>query len=187
MNSTIAKEYKHWNRDYFRYAIYEEQLQTLIQLEKNVQSNAIVTYACPAFWKRLQLRNSFKSGTLIDESNYVLPSTLKGHKVYTYITRGVGGVAFSEPVVIEGINLRSALKEISQNFKFESNVDFISETYNQIITTINSLESIHQQMVTSVIERNLKKYNGYEVPSFRKFLTIYSFTSFYGIEWLIGV
>jgi len=79
IKSAKAKEYSYWNKPYFRYNITIHQHRALINIEKLASELAIVTYAAPAFCSNEELNNYFSSGKLIENSNYVKPSTLINH------------------------------------------------------------------------------------------------------------
>ena len=65
IKSPLGREYRYWNLPYFRYDLTTHQQIILGKLEQNVTSNAIVVYACPAFWKFQELWKFFSKRKLI--------------------------------------------------------------------------------------------------------------------------
>ncbi|MBA7652011.1 hypothetical protein ES703_59840 [subsurface metagenome] len=141
LSNPLGREYGYWNHPYFRYDIKAHQQKVLYTLEQNVSSNAIVVYACPAFWRFRELWDFNERHKLIENSNFVKPHKLNDHKRYSFINGGDVGKAFSNHVDIEGIDL---IKEIDRMFEvaeqFKNNSDFLYSLYESIIKIVENLE-----------------------------------------------
>jgi len=141
IKSPRGKEYSSWTKPYFRYDLLQHQQDILLQLEKNVNRNAIVVYAAPAFYKMYDLLNYYTNGKLIENSNYVKPSKLNRHTRWTYINGGTNGLAFSESERIEGVSLLEEIRQIrEQTIDYESNSKFIEKTSDIIIKSIRDVK-----------------------------------------------
>jgi len=143
INSTRGKEYRFWGRPYFRYAIHEFQQEILLNLERRVNKQGLVTYAAPAFYRMKDLLNFFQQAKLIDNSNYIKPSFLGSHKKWTYENSGLYGKAFSEPEKINSFSLIQELKIIRErmsNTYHENNFQFMENTLNIISESIQAVD-----------------------------------------------
>ena len=177
-----GKEYDHWKQPYFRYDLTGHQQNTLYKLEQRVASTAIVTYACPSFWKRSDLWR-FINGKLIENSNFVRPHRLHGHQRYTFVQGGKNGYAFSEGAKIEGTDI---LSEIDRMFEkpidFENNVQFVNILAKEIRRVMEESES-RTRWDWSTIERAIE-YPRHELGS--SVMTILIFNLFTNTLWGIG-
>ena len=145
MKSNRAKEFVYWRCPYYRYDIDIHQQKILRQIEQRFNEQVIVVYASPAFHTIKQLFDYFCKGKLIENSNYVKPSTLDSHQRWTYTNSGTEGLAFSEPERKESIKLMSYInfvKEKIREFKIESNSQFISKTSSLLVESIRNTEYI---------------------------------------------
>jgi hypothetical protein len=62
-------------------------------LEAALASRAVVRYACAAFWRYRDLQNYQRSHTILEQSAFVSPSALTGHRFWTYDAPGTTGYA----------------------------------------------------------------------------------------------
>lgn len=90
-----AKQWRYWNRPYFRFERAVHQQAVLKRLELATGSDVVVRYACPAFWRRGSLEAAHERRTVIEESGFVSPRVLGNHRVWTYVT--AGGVGKGNP------------------------------------------------------------------------------------------
>ena len=137
--SVRGKEYRFWKCPYFRYDILQHQQDILIKLEQKVRDRAIVVYAAPAFHKKKDLFEYFAKRKLIENSNYVKPSSLIGHSRWTYVNGGIVGLAFSEPKEVESISFLKEIERIKE-VRYENNSEFIIETSRILIETVGEVE-----------------------------------------------
>ena len=111
IKSGRGKEMAHWKRSYYRFNIDSRQQKLLEKLEKDSNSNAVVTYACAAFYRLTDFYCNLINKSLIGFSNFVRPSRLNGHDRYTFDTPGSCGEAFSQHEFIEDSALSERIAE----------------------------------------------------------------------------
>lgn len=180
ISNANGNEYSHWNQPYFRYKITQHQQNTLYQLEQNAGKDAVVVYACPAFYKHKELWHFAKKENIVDNSNFVKPNILNGHKKYTFIKSGKFGIAHSEPTYIKSINL---INEIDDNIK-KKNIDESNEAY--IGRLHENIENIIKKDYDSYEIYNFVKKSYQEYPNFIKnIFDISNFCFIYNIDWAI--
>lgn len=142
ISSKSASEYSSWGQNYYRYDINYKQQLILESLEKKVSQDALVLYACPAFWKFSDLW--LYRGRLVDRTNFVKAIRLLGHKRYSFIDAGATGMAHSDPEKVEAINLKEEIsKFIKQGEHFKRNSDFIFALDDQIAGSLSLLKEIY--------------------------------------------
>lgn len=112
ISSSNGKEWKFWEKGYYRYHLTPHQQLALAQLEVNVQKNALVVYASPAFFRLNELWETSENNELVVNSNFCNPSNLVGHNSYSYSEAGSKGIAHSDPMPVESINLTYWLSEL---------------------------------------------------------------------------
>jgi len=183
ISSFRGREYRYWNQPYFRYDIKAHQQKALYKLEQQIFRNAIVVYACPAFWRSRELWEFYGNHKLIKNSNFVQPHILNGHQRYTFINSGNIGKAFSYHANIESINL---IKEIDRIFEtgeqFNNNTDFIYSLYRSIIKVVEDFEDDYR-VIFKLISESIK------IPQHelaRIIINILIFTFVTNIVWGIG-
>ena len=143
LKSNRAKEFDYWKQPYYRYNIDIHQQQILSQIERLINDQAVVVYAAPAFHTFRELFKYFGEGRLIENSNYVKPSTLGNHQRWTYINSGTNGWAFSEPEMKESIKLMDYINFVKENTResiIGSNSEFISKTSSILVESIRNTE-----------------------------------------------
>jgi len=181
ISSHRGKEYRQWRQPYFRYAIKEDQQRRLYELEQRVSPNALVVYACAAFWRLTHLWEFQKHRRLVDNSNFVQPHVLQGHRRYTFANPGGSGIAFSEPVKVKELNLRQALGQMREREPvFRSNSEFLSKLswqINEVLKVLpEELREVQRSMMEHVPDHQLA----------RSIATISSFTYVTNITWGVG-
>lgn len=86
-----ARQWRLWNRPYFRFARTQRQHTILQRLERNLRDDAVVRYAAPAFWQRGELEAAQIAGVVLESSGFVPPSTIGSHTFWTYTQPGLIG------------------------------------------------------------------------------------------------
>ena len=114
LGRSSAAQWHHWNRPYFRFPVLPHQQTTLELLEASVGSQAVVRYACAAFWTYHQLQSHQQTRDVLDHSAFVAPSTLQGHQVWTYDSPGTNGYANTRGKVIPTENFSSFWGQVRQ-------------------------------------------------------------------------
>lgn len=178
-----GREWKHWNKPYFRYSIYQEQQKLLMHIHDNFSQDVLVLYASPAIKDINELVERHKQRKIIDFSNFSKAKDLDGHHKNTYVEAGTYSIACSEPREIERINLLQTLERIDYNNKNDGNSQFIVNFKNKIVSTIS--EDINYSEAFASLNRNLEEISNYKL--FHSFLSLSNFRQITGIQWLIGL
>jgi hypothetical protein len=113
LTTANSKEWPHWKREYYRYGLTPHQQKSLEKLEDKIKDDSVVVYASPAFAKLTNLWDAINKGSLVNETNFVQPSKLKGHDAFTYILPGNTGRAYSEPEDIVSFNFIGRIARLS--------------------------------------------------------------------------
>jgi hypothetical protein len=93
MLGATALQWKLWGRPYYRFERRLPQQRVLARLEQTVGPAAIVRYASPAFWERSELEAAHIGSAVLARSGFVSPSSLTGHRWWTYDGPGTYGRA----------------------------------------------------------------------------------------------
>jgi hypothetical protein len=83
-DSNRAKYRGRFGSPYFEVAITKHQQSRLAELQRRVQSRAIVRYASPAFWTRADFDRIAATRSVLAESAYLIPSRVLSHKKWMY-------------------------------------------------------------------------------------------------------
>lgn len=181
ISSKLGKEYPYWQKPYFRYYLYEYQLQILLYLEQQVKSNAIVIYACPAFWTNKELFETYFH-QIIENSNYVKPHQLQHHSRYTFSASGKQGKAFSDPERIESVELIEEIRKlVSQRRDYQNNSELIYHTSKIMFEIL-----METQRFTNFIEL-INRYSEYMHRLAIAVMKTQIFTSITNLCWSIGL
>lgn len=180
--SPLGKEYRYWKQPYFRYGIIDHQQGCLYKLDQRTSGNAIVAYACAAFHSLSDLWQFVKDRKLVENSNFVQPQKINGHKRYTFTNRDILGFAFSKELAkIEKMDLlREIDTMLQQTPAFKSNSEFISSLSRLITGVVKELPNDFQKLHRSIVE--------FRVPDHelaRSIATISAFTFLTNISWAI--
>ncbi len=121
-------------------------------MESKIGSQAIVVYACPAFYQLKELWEASEHGNLIKKTNFAQPSKLAGHGRYTYLKAGNAGRAYSDPEDILSFdfseridNLIEARSEVGSNRTF---ITQIGNGINTVILEVTGFRTLYQDIVT---------------------------------------
>lgn len=160
MHKDNSAEWSSWNSPYYRYSIMEHQQKTLMALEKQVNNNAIVTYACPTFHTKQEFWNAVKNKSFIKNSNFCQPKFLNNHLKYTFQDGGTYGIAHSEPEKIDNINIKNQFKifrEKTSNMQNDNREYLLSlgETVDNTINEIQNLQEQYYTMMEEMIPKNI--------------------------------
>ena len=179
-----SKEYSIWKKPYYRFKIDCEQQEILCKLERNISSNSLVVYSCAAFMKSEELFDFYFRSELINNSNFVQPRYLRGHKSYTFENSGTHGVACSEPMHVENLDFFDAIKyKFDTANWFDSNVEFIGALNKSIMDVVGEFNNEYTSAFKS-LSRNI------EIPRDKlawKFKNILIFTLITDTNWFIGL
>lgn len=178
--SRLGKEWKHWNKSYYRYDIYKKQHDLLLHLEKNFGSEALVIYASPAISNVTDLVEIKKQQKIIDNSNYKQAAELSGHGRNTYVEAGTYSIACSQPERIENFHLIELLSAQQKNNNL-SNKEFIIQTNEKAVTSLSNFKEYYEAY-NSLMESyvDIKNYN-----LLHSFISMKAIKDLTGIQWLI--
>jgi hypothetical protein len=92
-----AGQYDHWQSEYFRFKLDEDQQLILERLEAAVQNHAVIRYGSPVFHLYDDLERHTLNIQVLANTNFVSPFFLTGHEAWTYVAPGTQGFANPEP------------------------------------------------------------------------------------------
>jgi hypothetical protein len=90
-----AKYNKRMNGHYFEVGITPHQQKALLKLQLQVGRKAIVRYASPAFWSRVDFDIHDKRRKILANSAFIPPSIVKTHRKWMYA--GTSGMVVLNP------------------------------------------------------------------------------------------
>ena len=160
IRSSRGKERSHWNDPYFRYTINSNQQAQLEKLENIADTDALVTYACPAFHTFQELWDHSQNSTLVQTSNFVRPISLVGHGRYSFIEPGCNGCATSEPEIIEGQDFKERLMEhldVSGGFSLNEIIKRAAEIVQEAIRKSGVPDQFFQKVLSDITTDRIKK------------------------------
>ncbi|HWB14446.1 MAG TPA: hypothetical protein VG826_34795 [Pirellulales bacterium] len=94
-NHGRAKYYTQFRGSYFEVGFTKHQQNVLLKLEERVTDLAVVRYASPAFWSRLDFDQYDEKRTVLANSAFVAPAKVKSHQKWMYA--GVKGKVVLNP------------------------------------------------------------------------------------------
>ena len=149
IKSPRGKERAYWQKSYYRFNIDSQQQKLLEKLENSSSSNAVVTYACAAFYRRADLYRHLNNKSLIQSSNFVRPSRLTGHDRYTFDKPGSCGQAFSQHEFIEDSALSERIAErISEGGQpLSTLIGLAARAATETMATDDVLYDLFQQII----------------------------------------
>lgn len=186
ITSHAGREWKHWQRSYFRYNINREQQSLLMHIHRQFGSKILAIYAAPAATDINDLVNIYAKQELIESSNFKKVSDLNTHHRNTYIKAGTYSIACSEPQSIKNLDLIQELEslsydnEASKNSK-TNNHQFINELRQQIESAV--VDNKYYSESFSTLNKSIEFYKKNEL--LYSFLVMYNFRMLTGTQWLI--
>jgi len=100
-DSKRAKYRVQFGSPYFEVAITGHQQDRLAELQRRVQSRAIVRYASPAFWTRADFDRHAGRRNVLSQSAYLIPSRVGTHKKWMYVAPSGKVILNPDPEEIE--------------------------------------------------------------------------------------
>lgn len=175
-----GREWRHWNEPYYRYDIYQEQQELLMNIENRLSDKVFVAYASPALHKVDDLVKAYLNEKIIGISNFCRASDLNGHRRNTYTNSGRYSIACSEPERIDNLNLIDVLNSFDNNKIDSSNRDFIID-FREKLVSITS-ESQYYGTLFHELNEQYSKVKQYKL--FYSHLVLNNFKQLTGIQWL---
>ncbi len=180
----LGAEWRHWNTPYYRYKIYREQQDLLMQIHISFGTRVLVLYASPALHKVDELVRAYLKRNIIERSNFKKACDLDAHERNTYTQAGTFSIACSEPEKIDNIDLLTTLNRLVSADKEnvdETNRNFIINFRKAIVSLVyeNRFYSESFRSITEILPK-IEKY-----PLLYSFVVMHNFRQLTGIQWLI--
>lgn len=118
-----AKRGKHrirFGSPYYEVAITRHQHDALVALQRRVQSRALVRYASPTFWTRLDFDKYAISRQVLSKSAYLIPSRVGRHKKWMYAVPSGRTILNPDPEEIESVDWEIILGSLREQAREES-------------------------------------------------------------------
>jgi hypothetical protein len=97
ITSYKCREWRNWEKPYFRYNINHKQQNLLMAIDKQFGNEVLIIYASPALYTINDLDNAHQNNQIIAVSNFCKISELDKHRKNTYIKAGTHSIACSKP------------------------------------------------------------------------------------------
>ncbi len=160
IGSGRGKERSYWKHPYFRYDIDSNQQACLEKLEMVSGSDALVTYTCAAFHTHQNLWEHTSRCTLIESSNFVRPTKLKGHHRYSFDMPGNKGWATSEPEMVESQEFPERFRDqfdASDPIPLSTIIKWADKIVQETIDTSTVPHQFYNQIVSHTIQDRIEK------------------------------
>ncbi|MEK3879187.1 hypothetical protein [Paenibacillus sp. FSL M7-0420] len=177
-----ASEWHYWNTPYYRYNIYKEQQELLMEIHNNLGSKVLAIYASPALHKVDELVDRYIKKQIIKYSNFKRVVDLNNHHRNTYTKSGNYSIACSEPEYIENHDINQLIDELDDdNLEDQENRDFVIKFRKgiEIITLENKIYSEAFSLLNEKY-RHLKEYE-----LLYSFFVMRNFRQLTGSQWLV--
>lgn len=174
----MCREWKYWKQPYFRYEIYQKQQRLLDHINSQFSDKVLTLYAAPAVTNIDELVALSIKKQIIKNTNFQKASKLTGHHINTFIKAGNQSMAFSEPEILNNVDLLETLNTMQgEDFTIESFVSFTSK-----ISTIMEEKSEYKKSFNLLMEQyvSLKKYE-----IFYGLMQMKVFRELTGIQWMV--
>ena len=183
ITTSRGREWKHWNKSYFRYDIYQKQQALLEHIAQKFGNHVLVLYAAPALYDINELMEAKRQNVIIERTNFRPAADLNNHDRNTYVQAGTHSVACSEPEQLKPFDLLDTLKKI-ENIKEGNNRSFIKTFSGEVKTMISEdseLGRAFQEDMAEYREAGLDRY-----PLLFSMLTMKTFSLLSGVQWIVA-
>lgn len=179
---STGKEWQHWLQPYYRYNIYREQQDLLMQIHINFGTRVLVIYGSPALHNVQELVQAHLNRQIIDRSNFRKASDLNTHHRNTYIQAGTHSICCSDPEQLENFDLISEIESIgSNNQKDENNRRFIIDFRKRLVSIVSEDGVIGKSFIQ--LNDTYREFEKFEL--LYSFIIMSNFRSLTGTQWLI--
>jgi hypothetical protein len=178
-----GREWPHWNMPYYRYDIYQEQQQLLMEIHRNFHERILILYASPALYGMNELVGQKLRRAIISSSNFTPCNLLDGHHRNTYTEAGLHSIACSDPENIEKFDLVARLNQLADNdnSRKETNREFVINFRRRLVGLVN--ENPYYGNSFRLLNDALPQVYSYEL--LYSFLVLKNFKDLTGIQWLV--
>ncbi|TSB47506.1 hypothetical protein [Alkalicoccobacillus porphyridii] len=183
ITTSLGKEWNKWSQPYYRYEIYREQQELLMNIHSKLGDRVLVIYASPALLSNDELVNAHMNRKIIEFSNFRKASELNTHHRNTYIKAGNYSIACSDPEFLDNFDL---INEIN-NFKRSktdmdlNNIDIINNFRNSLIELIN--KDLYISNSFNKLNEKISEFQNHEL--LYTFLVLKNFRLLTGMQWVI--
>ena len=119
-DSKRSKYRVQFDAPYYSVAITQHQQRRLVELQRRVQSRALVRYASPAFWTRTDFDRYAGKRQILEQSAYIVPSRIKDHKKWMYAGPSGKVILNPDPELIDPESWALLIDSMSQMAQEES-------------------------------------------------------------------
>lgn len=151
-----SRQWMLWRRPYYRFSCTPHQHNTLVHLERSINTSALVRYAAPAFWRYGELEAASLRRTVATSSGYVSPLQLGRHRVWTYQTAGAAGKAnpSGETLPFEHFDeLQSTLPEMALNDATGQSVEVYRDSLLEHLHLIGTAAQYRRPRLRGLVDR----------------------------------
>lgn len=152
IKNSRGQEWSLWNEPYYRYDIYSEQQELLMNIDRHFCGQVFIAYASPAIHDVNELLRTHEAGGIIDASNFRTARELNGHGRNTYTKSGRCSIACSKPERISNFDLIEKIKSGSHSQNKQDNTSFIIAFQKELVSVIrkdtyysNSFQILNEQ------------------------------------------
>ncbi len=188
MTNSKSKEWKYWNKPYFRYDIYKEQQDLLMQIHNSFSTTVLVLYSSPAVKDINDLVDKHQKKQILNISNITKASELNLHHRNTYTKAGTFSIACSEPEKLENFDIITEL----ENFNISNSNNINQNDFNRqfLLTFRQQIEQVVEKSKYyyksfKILNESIEKYKEYEI--LYTFLILNNFRQLTGTQWLIKI
>jgi hypothetical protein len=184
--------------DYWKFEITPHQQVALERMAANLNGNAVVCYAAPAFHTQAALYEHTKNQSIVPSSSFPPASALAGHGAWYYDRGGLSGVANPDFVHLEfeplqtrianlveriqpqSVNATKSLRDLANSLvRSDSEVQAPSPTDTWFQQLLNRVEA----QVSSMLEFGVRDEE--HIQSLRHFMQVRAFCNAHRLDWLV--
>lgn len=105
---------------YYEVTIVRDQQNKLADLQRRVQSRALVRYASPAFWKRVDFDDFATKRRVLSQSAYLIPSRVGNHKKWMYAGPSGKVILNPDPEEVDSESWETLIALLGEQAQLES-------------------------------------------------------------------
>ncbi|MFO0914178.1 MAG: hypothetical protein U0795_14560 [Pirellulales bacterium] len=113
-DSCRAKYHSRIGGPYFEVGITGHQQEALLQLQRRVKTSAVVRYASPAFWSRVDFDHHDGQRQVLANSAFICPSQINMHRKWMYAGPNGRVILNPEPVDADGETWEAVVVEMTK-------------------------------------------------------------------------
>jgi hypothetical protein len=141
MKISTAKEWNSWGKEYFRFRTDLEQQHVLEKIESLWGNQVLTGYVCPAIEGFDNLKMATESHEVIEKSRFVLPSQMKGHRVFSYVDASSAGKVHSEVEEVNPSSFQEKLNQVREENRPQNVVEIVEKISSQIAIATRKWDS----------------------------------------------